>query len=344
MRVAIVGGGLAGALLAWRLSERPGRPRVELFAGTEPMRADATAASGGLMRAFEPDPEHCAAAAESLAELLATAELRAWADFREIGSLYVLAPGADPRASAAIVQDALPGSASVARASELDLPFAGLPEDAVCVVEERAGHISPDRLRGCVLGLLSERGLVIRGEAVRAVTADGSVELDDATVMPYDAVVVAAGAWTGELLRRSGLPAAGLRTKQIQYTLSAGAPTGARAFVDETTGLYGRPDGSAGFLLGLPCDRWDVAPGSAEPDPELAARVRELAAARLGAAVRSSPADRVVAAVDCFSEQPGLRLRPVVACSQVFTFTGGSGASAKTALAASRVAAAGLLA
>jgi hypothetical protein len=51
---------------------------------------------------------------------------------------------------------------------------------------------------------------------------------------------------------------------------------------------------------------------------------------------------RTVAAFDCYSDPPGLTLRPT-SIPSVFTFTGGSGGAAKTALAASRLAAAALL-
>jgi hypothetical protein len=63
---------------------------------------------------------------------------------------------------------------------------------------------------------------------------------------------------------------------------------------------------------------------------------------RFGPALTGSAADRVVAAVDCFSDPAGLRLRRVQEDACLLTFTGGSGASAKTALAASRAAAAAL--
>ena len=43
--------------------------------------------------------------------------------------------------------------------------------------------------------------------------------------------------------------------------------------VDETSGLYGRPDTGGSLLLGLPSDRWDIGPDQVRPDPDLAARV-----------------------------------------------------------------------
>ena len=55
-RIAVVGGGIAGAMLAWRLCEVVKGGAVHLFTGEPHRRADASSASGGLTRAFEPDP------------------------------------------------------------------------------------------------------------------------------------------------------------------------------------------------------------------------------------------------------------------------------------------------
>jgi glycine/D-amino acid oxidase-like deaminating enzyme len=68
--IAVIGGGLAGALLAWRLRKRGGRRTTDLYVGDQARPADATEASGGLIRGFETDPVGCASAAASLAELL----------------------------------------------------------------------------------------------------------------------------------------------------------------------------------------------------------------------------------------------------------------------------------
>ncbi len=52
MQVSVLGGGLAGALLAWRLARQPGVGRVSLAPGPARDR-DATAASGGAVRGYE---------------------------------------------------------------------------------------------------------------------------------------------------------------------------------------------------------------------------------------------------------------------------------------------------
>ena len=58
-RICVVGAGLAGTLLAWRLARPDGRPgrQVDLVTGRSVWtREDATGVSGGVVRAFETDP------------------------------------------------------------------------------------------------------------------------------------------------------------------------------------------------------------------------------------------------------------------------------------------------
>ncbi len=323
-RVLVVGAGLAGALLARRLQDAGAEV---VLIGAVGGYADATAASGGLVRAFEPDPAARALATASLHELRADPALATAAGWRRTGSLYVLRDG----------PAAVPAGAEVLTRAELRRRFGldGLPESAVGVWEQRAGYLSPDRLRRTVL-----RGLTGTEAVPMARLDDGTVVLRDGRRLTGDLVVLAAGAWTPGLLRAAGLATA-LRTKHIQYGFHAVARDDLPSFVDDTSGLYGRPAGPGRMLLGLPSERWDVTPDAAPaPDAELAERVRTVAARRLPG-LDPRPAGPPVSAADCYSEPAGLALRAVA--GTVHTFTGGSGGAAKTALAASRLAARTLL-
>lgn len=338
MRIGIVGAGLAGTLLAWRLCRTAD---VDLVAGA-PVRLDATGASGGLVRGFDRRPESARLATESLAELRGDRVLRDLAGYREVGSVFLLPPGADPSGSLRLVDERLPGSAAVLTGAELAAyPFRGLPAGTVAVAERFAGQMSPQRLRGGVLDLVRRRGVTVRAVPVARVTEAGELRLADGSTHAYDAVVLAAGAWTPALLAASGLSGVPLRTKQIQYSVHPGRLDGLGVFDDTISGLYGLPAGESTFLLGLPCDRWDVDPADVRPDVGLAGRVVDTARTVLGIEL-DSPI-RTVAAFDCYCDPPGMVLRPTSATAPVFTFTGGSGGAAKTALAASRAAAAQLL-
>jgi glycine/D-amino acid oxidase-like deaminating enzyme len=345
VRVGVIGAGVAGALLAWRLRQADPRIAVHVYTGG-PSNGDATGASGGMVRGFDPDEDACRLAATSLVELRADPVLRQAAAYQEIGSVYLLAPGADPTGPVRVVDELLPGSASVLTVAELPgrFPFRGLPDGVTAVAERRAGYLSPARLRATVLAWLAGGGAAIQEMPVVAIAGMApTVRLADGATAGYDAVVIAAGPWTPALLAASGLAAGGLRTKQIQYTLYRGQLARLGVFVDETTGLYGRPTGDRGFQLGLPADRWDVDPTGVRPDAALVEEVADRARHRLAGPVATDSPIRTVASCDCYHDPPGLVLREAVAEAPVFTFTGGSGGAAKTVLAASRAAATALL-
>jgi glycine/D-amino acid oxidase-like deaminating enzyme len=337
MRVLIVGTGLAGALLADRLHGSGLSVRLLGAGGT-----DATAASGGLVRAFEPDPTAAGLARQSLAELHADPHLRRAAGYRETGSVYLL-----PAASLSSAD--VPGGAEVLDAVEVRrrFGFAGLPADTVGVHERRAGYLSPHRLRHAVLARLTAAGMPPPERvSVTAAAPDGTLRLADGRRL-RGSVVLATGSGTPELLRASGLaegPAV-LRTKHIQVGRYPAADPEMPAFVDETSGLYGRGDGTGAVLLGVPSTHWDVAASGPPADPDIEARVRATAARRLPGVV-AGPAVQIVSAADCYHpptavDPGGLALRALG--PGLWTFTGGSGAAAKIALSATRVAAAELM-
>ena len=198
----------------------------------------------------------------------------------------------------------------------------------IVVRERRAGGTSPRR---CATrsSPTSPRG---RGARVLDCALDGLA------AGAYDAVVLAAGAWTPGLLRSLGLPAEGYRTRSIQYTVYDAGPVRPPAFADERTGLYGLPTADGGMLIGLPTGEWTCRPGRRDRGPARAGACRVAAACLPG--LKLGPARHRVAAADCFADPPVLALRPVGGPALgLFTFTGGSGGCAKSALAASQRAA-----
>jgi glycine/D-amino acid oxidase-like deaminating enzyme len=319
-RIAVVGDGIAGALLAWRLTAAGAA--VTVFGGGRP---DATAVSGGLTRGFEPDLQTCRLAAESLAELLADPDLARSAGYRQTGSVYVLPSADDLDRPLKELDELLPGGADVLAAAELAdrYGFRGLPGSAVGVVEPRAGYLSPDALRRFALATVD------RAPAPADPLAPG----------PYDLVVLATGRWTGRLLTAAGLPAGGFRTKAVQYGLHPAGGWTPPAFVDGVSGLWGRPADGGTVLLGLPSSEWDVDPDRPAPDHRMPGRAALAVLDRFG--VRVGQPVRVVAAADGYADPPLLELRPVR--PGLATFAGGSGGAAKYALAASRTAATALL-
>jgi glycine/D-amino acid oxidase-like deaminating enzyme len=342
-RVGIVGAGLGGSLLAWRLAvERPNWS-VELIG--PPTSADATAASGGLVRGFERDPVACRMAAASLAELRRSPALIDWSGYREATSLYVLrpTPAEDMAARLADVRRWLPGSVTTASAAELEQRhgWAGLPAGSIGVVEPRAGYFSPGRLRDGIMRELGELGVELicdQAERVGPGAGSGARVRVGSRERRYDLVVLATGRWTRRLLAASGLTAAGYRTKAIEYGIYEHEGCRPPAFIDDTSGLYGRPDGDGRVLLGLPSRRWDVDPDRPPCCPHATQRTAGTASARLPG-LRLQRLVRRISAADCYTEPALLALRVVRDASGLYTFSGGSGGAAKTALAASSIAA-----
>lgn len=345
MRTCVVGAGLAGAMVAWQLARTAPGGEVDLVLGAR-CRADATTASGGAVRAFEPHPEQRRLAVASLVELRASATLQRWARYRPVESVYLRPPGEPPTTALAEIEAALPGAVRLASGRELaGEGWAQLPPDAVVVREHRAGYLAPGRLRDAVLADAARGGVRLLPAAVDrlAVTGTGTIACEVAgRRRGYDVAVLATGGWTAAVLARAGLPADGYRTKSIQYTVYRAEGWRPPQFVDETTGLYGRPDGTDGLLLGLPTEQWGVDPDRPPVTPALHEAAAQLARARFPG-LRLGPAIRTVGAADCYAAYPTLSLRPVPDTGgRLLTFTGGAGGSVKTVLAASREAAARL--
>jgi glycine/D-amino acid oxidase-like deaminating enzyme len=353
VRIRVVGGGLAGSALAWRLAQRPA-VRVELMtgrAGSTPAAdapvapADATAASGGAVRAYDALPEQRELAIASLVELLASPVLREWAQYRETGFAYLRAPLADPAGEAdlatamAEIERELPGSAELTSPAEAFGARDGGPgwagdQTMVVIRERRAGCTSPHRLREAVLADLAARPQAeVRDDPLDALGTDPG--------RGFDAVVLAVGAWTPGLLRASGLPADDYRTRSIQYTVYDTGPAQPPAFADERTGLYGLPTADGGLLLGVPTTEWGAPPGIT-PVTRLARHelAQELADGCFPG-LKLGSVRRRVGAADCYCDPPVLALREIG--DRVYTFTGGSGGCAKSVLAASRRAAQSLV-
>ncbi|MDH6580630.1 FAD-dependent oxidoreductase [Kitasatospora sp. MAP5-34] len=360
MRICVVGGGIAGTMLAWRLIRHAGVD-VDLITGPDGAD-DATRASGGLVRAFDPDPALAELATRSLRELRASALLRQWSGYQETGSLYLRAePATGPRHPRTPTPDAAELLDRHALAARYGLT--GLPEHTTAVLEHHAGYFSPDLLRRGARADFTARGGHLDHGVLREIRPGpaGVAYRTNQGWANADAVVLAAGAWTGRLLTDCDLPPIGVRTKVIQcavYATGTGRNTGTGtdtgtdtgtgrhplpAFVDETSGLYGRPAGPGRMLLGLPTQRWDVPPGP-QPFMDREERAVRRALAQRLPGLQINPPHRFVAVAEAYVPEGRLELRPVPGHHPaLFTFTGGSGGAAKTALAAGAGAAADLL-
>lgn len=347
VRACIVGGGLAGSLLAWRLATASRSWRIDLVAGHR-RGADATTASGGAVRAYEAHPEQRGLAAMSMVELLGSRTLRRWADFRRVESVYLAEDAGPLDGAVADIDELLPGWARLVPAAELTrLGWTGVRDHpGSAVLEPGAGFVSPDRLRHAVLadGGARRRVTVHTGAVGRVEPGPvgGARCAIDGRSHDYDMVVLATGAWTGAVLAATGYPETDFRVQSIQYSVHRTGSWRPPMFVDECIGVFGRPTADGGLLLGRPTGLWSVDPDAPPTTPHLHDSAATLATDRFPR-LRLTGVLRRVSSADCYAATPILALRPVADQPRLFTFTGGAGGSVKTALAASHRAAAQLI-
>jgi glycine/D-amino acid oxidase-like deaminating enzyme len=329
--VVVVGAGIVGAAIARELTERGAAVGVADQART--VAAGATGLSGGMVRAYDPDP--------AVGEL-AGMSLRRYAEERSsstgrpvlhrVGAVTIADRGARQRLETAAAR--LGDETFVTTADEvLGIHLAG----GAALVEPNAGWVDPALLtRDWLDGARAGGATALLGRRALRVDQDGGrprVELDGGTVLRAGVVIVAVGAWTVR-------PPAGLRrpsdvrTRSIQVSvLARGRADRAHAtFVDLRTGAYGRPIDAASSLVGLPHEVWDVDPGvAARPSMRHAARTAEAASKHLPWAA-SAPTLRLVRAVDGFSSEPGLLRR--TGTSRVWRVRAWNGSGVRVAPAA----------
>ncbi|GAA2343161.1 FAD-dependent oxidoreductase [Dactylosporangium salmoneum] len=294
MRVGILGAGIAGTTLAWRLAGAG--VRVELATGP-PGLAGATAVSGGAVRSYDPDPVQRALATQSLAELRGSPSLLEWSRFRPMPTVLVGEPG--------------PLGADDLR----KLGWAGLAPDTTGVRDDTGGRIDVAALRDALLRDLAGCAAATIGQRLSG---------------EPDVLVYAAGAWTPALLAKAGLSTLDLKVKAIRYTVHRLLGPPPPIFSDGP--LYGIPLGDGRLIAGVATDEWGVAPGAppARPPADAARLLRDrLPGLRLGPPLGRADATDCYAdpPVLALREIPGTGGR-------IHAFTGGSGGAAKTVLAA----------
>ncbi|MEV6922902.1 FAD-binding oxidoreductase [Dactylosporangium sp. NPDC051485] len=294
MRVGILGAGIAGTTLAWRLAGAG--VRVELATGP-PGRTDATAVSGGAVRSYDPDPVQRCLATASLAELRGSPALLEWSRFRPMPTVLVGEPG------------------PLGTGDLEGLGWAGLAAGTTAVRDDTGGRIDVAALRDALLRDLEGRPGAAIGQRLSG---------------EPDVLVYATGAWTPALLARAGLATLDLKVKAIRYTVHRLLGPPPPIFCDGP--LYGIPLGDGRLIAGVATDEWGVEPGAppTAPPADVAALLgRRLPGLRIGPPLGRADATDCYAdpPVLALREVPGTGGR-------MHVFTGGSGGAAKTALAA----------
>ena len=281
-RVAIVGGGLAGAAAAWALSRRGARVTL---CEREPVRgAHASGRNAGLIRRVASDPVTAELLRRGAERLLRPPPDLSDAPLYQVTGSVLLASGDD----AAPYREAARAAAAAGLACEAREPAPrdlrgvdpGPPGEAVAIHTAEDGVADPHAVLGALWAAAAAQGatlalerparLLVAGQRVTGVEGPwGRIEAD--------AVLVAAGPWAAELAGAAGgvrLPLVSYR-RHLFWTGPLPAPPSPRDpwVWDVTRGVYLRAE-SQGLLL-CACDQDPRPPEDAQPDPQARDRLAE---------------------------------------------------------------------
>ncbi|MEU2952030.1 FAD-dependent oxidoreductase [Streptomyces xanthochromogenes] len=285
--VAVVGAGVVGSAVAAATAAAGARTAL-IDAG--PAVPSATHWSGGIVRAYDPDPEMRALAVRSHQLLWGRSSGHARRyGFRRTGSLVLLGPGDLPEAVRGVVE----------------LQAGGIEAELLTVedIADRWPQLAAEHAAGAVWepggGCADPR--LTTSEYRRQALATGAQVLDDARVFALEphplgalvrldgssvlahSVVVAAGSGTPALLAErlpAGAGTAEPVTRRIRYGYFDRGGRALPALVDLVTGVWGRPmpeePGAGTLLVGRPVDEWGVPPGGGtQLTPEQVEYVRD---------------------------------------------------------------------
>jgi sarcosine oxidase len=203
VRIVVVGGGVIGLLTAVECVLAGHRVTV-VEQGDLPSQAATSFDRHRTMRALHPgDPAATAAAVQAHGRWLELEQLLGCRFYHRVGALSVLPADAVPGAAAT-----LGGSGARLRmldAAELSraYPHIAFPADTGAVLEPDAGVLLADRVLAACVGWLRWQPTPVLYPHRTAIEVDGNapaVRLADGEVIAADAVVVAAGPWSRELL------------------------------------------------------------------------------------------------------------------------------------------------
>ncbi len=282
----VIGTGIIGVATAAAVAELG--CRVALI-GPGPDGQSATRHSGGLIRAYDPDPRLRELAVRSYRLLWGSPdELVRSYGFRRTGSLVLLSPADLDEAErgvgelqAAGIEAYLIGPEAVQERWP-DI----VVDDIVGAVWEPGGGYTASlaaasafRARALRLGAEGWHGQVIgispHARGVRVGTEWGPVTARTA--------VVATGSTVPDLRNRNGAPIGpSARVKRIRYGYFDARRRRLPAVADLVTGMWGRPNAEGeSFLAGRPVNEWDVPPGGGDSlTPEEISYIRSGAARR----------------------------------------------------------------
>ncbi|MBY0443297.1 MAG: FAD-binding oxidoreductase [Mycobacteriaceae bacterium] len=266
--IVVVGAGIVGASITHHLARR-GVSVTVLDQAIQP-GAGATRFSGGLVRAYDPDAGTQELALASLAVYRDAAQWNSgYAPLCTVGAVTVAHPVEEStlRDAARVINAALNTSAQVVTNCDaaLGVGLAG----GIALVEPEAGWVSATSVTSDWLRQAKTNGAVTRyGIRVQRIDNRGGrpVVVTPAGEIHAGAVVVSAGPWAARPI--AGLrPQHRVRARSIQVSIVHRPSDSAHhaTFIDQRTGVYGKPIDAHHSLIGMPHLVWD-APFDRTPD------------------------------------------------------------------------------
>ncbi len=302
----VVGGGVAGASILYSLAQKGMHRTIVLDRGA--FASGSTGKSAAMIRVFHQSSALTDLAAESLPHFLNfEQEVGFDCGFKATGSLYFEPTSRLSEMHAAVGRLRKRGHRIEIldkKKGEVQFPQIAWPEKSFAIYEADAGYADPVATtrswirRASALGAESKETirvdqiLVHQGQVVGVATDKGEYRAP--------IVIVAAGAWTAELLAPLGVQVP-IEQRVIQLQRFRGErPKGLHPiYFDHSTFSYGRPDGNSATVVGYGpassangIDRESIAdPGETRIARTLAARtVRGISRSRLTGAIRAHEA------------------------------------------------------
>lgn len=277
----IVGGGIAGLASAWHLAHA-GVHDVMVLEREPRLGLHATAQNAAILRTASPSRATEELGRESLAFLENPPPGFSSARLLEACGLVLVAGAETPWLvrrldqgdAHAIRAEEVLRRAPHLRASALTDP-AGGPERAAFWFP-REGRVDVPALLAAFASGAQQLGVHVRTSArVRALLPEArGVELEDGERIPAERVVLAAGAWAGELGRSVGsrVKLASSRRHVLQSAPDPGIAAHAPIVWFEDRGYYARPE--SGGVLQCACDETPCAPDRLHVDEHELQRIR----------------------------------------------------------------------
>ncbi len=284
----VIGGGVTGAAILHALVQRGIRNPLLIERG--PLCSGVTGVSGATVRSYDRDPYLCALAAQSLPDFTSFEALTGYScGFKAIGSLYFeLFVRRELIEKQVSILRAMGRKVEILTRSQGERRFPQMSWDGVelAIHEPEAGYADPLRTsQGWVASATKLGATFMPGVEVEGlVIVDGRVcgVRTSAGTISSSVVIVAAGAWSQELLARHGifLPMWGKPLQVNRFARPSEAPPHP-AFFDVGTLSFGRHDGDSS-LAGCKSEAAPTGPDTEQKlDPAAAATSRQFLSQRV---------------------------------------------------------------